>query len=124
MNTEKIEIENLDILKLLDFYNIEYKRDFQNTYKCNCVLHNESTPSMVFYTKTNTFFCFGCRAGGNVANFIMQYENISFIQSLDRIRQVYNINENNYNQIKKTVIKPLEVKKEEKKPITDKYHDI
>lgn len=124
MNTEKIDIENLDILHLLDFYNIEYKRDFTNTYKCNCVLHSENTPSMVLYVKTNTFFCFGCRAGGNVASFIMQYENIGFIQSLDRIRHVYNINENNYNQIKKTVTKPLEVKKDEKKPITDKYHDI
>ena len=34
--------------------------------KCLCPFHSEKTPSMVIYPDTQSFYCFGCGAGGDV----------------------------------------------------------
>ena len=47
-----------------------------------CPFHGEKTPSFVVYTDTNSFFCFGCSAGGDVITFIMRIENLSYIDAV------------------------------------------
>ena len=42
------------------------------TSKCLCPFHSEKTPSYVVYPDTESFYCFGCGAGGDVISFIMQ----------------------------------------------------
>ena len=45
----------------------------------DCVrFHNEKTPSFSVTPAKQMYYCFGCGAGGNVFNFIMEYENYSF----------------------------------------------
>ena len=46
------------------------------TYKCLCPFHSERTPSMVVYPESNSFYCFGCGAGGDTITFIMKAENL------------------------------------------------
>lgn len=58
------------------FYNViipqrsEYYSDFVVDFDAKpvvkCPIHDEDTPSMRFYEETNTFYCFGCRAGGDI----------------------------------------------------------
>lgn len=38
--------------------------------KSLCPFHNDTDPSLKFYKNTNSFFCFGCKKGGNVIKFI------------------------------------------------------
>ena len=39
-----------------------------------CPFHNEKTPSFTVYPESNSFYCFGCGAGGDVITFIMKIQ--------------------------------------------------
>ncbi|MBR6790386.1 MAG: DNA primase, partial [Oscillospiraceae bacterium] len=52
------------------------------TSKCLCPFHSEKTPSMVVYHENQSFYCFGCGAGGDVISFIMRIENLSYIEAV------------------------------------------
>ena len=54
-------------------------------YVCLCPFHNEKTPSCHIHPDKEYFHCFGCGAGGNVYNFIMEYENYSFGEALSHL---------------------------------------
>ena len=56
---------NVIVPQISDYYS-DYPVDFDVTQVACCPLHDEVTPSMRYYDETNTFFCFGCRAGGDV----------------------------------------------------------
>ena len=47
-----------------------------------CPFHNEKTPSFSVTPGKQMYYCFGCGAGGNVFNFIMEYENFTFGEAL------------------------------------------
>jgi len=48
-----------------------------------CPLHEEKTPSFYIYLKNNSFYCFGCSAGGNVINYVMKKQNINFKEAVE-----------------------------------------
>lgn len=43
-----------------------------------CPFHEDKSPSLKVYLKTNTFVCFGCNARGSPIDFVMKYKNCSF----------------------------------------------
>lgn len=47
-----------------------------------CPFHNEKTPSFSVHPARQTYHCFGCGAGGDVFNFLMEYERLSFSESV------------------------------------------
>lgn len=51
-------------------------------YKCNCPFHSEKTPSCVIYPDNDSFYCFGCGAGGDVITFMMKISNLSYIEAV------------------------------------------
>jgi len=51
--------------------------------KASCPFHSEKEPSLHFYPKDNGFYCFGCKAAGDVISFIMLIENKSFSEAID-----------------------------------------
>lgn len=63
---------NVIIPQRSDYYS-DYPVDFDARPVCKCPLHDEDTPSMRFYEETNTFYCFGCRAGGDVIELHRKY---------------------------------------------------
>ena len=56
---------NIIVPQISDYYS-DYPVDFDVRPVACCPLHDELTPSMRFYEDTNTFYCFGCTAGGDV----------------------------------------------------------
>ena len=53
-----------------------------NTFVGLCPFHNEKTGSFTVYTQTNSFYCFGCGAGGDVINFTMRIENLDYMEAV------------------------------------------
>ncbi|CAN2047921.1 DNA primase [Candidatus Magnetomoraceae bacterium gMMP-1] len=47
-----------------------------------CPFHAEKTPSFTVSADKQMFYCFGCHVGGDVFSFLMQHDNISFIEAV------------------------------------------
>ncbi len=47
-----------------------------------CPFHSEKTPSFVVYPETQSFYCFGCGAGGDVITFIKKINNIDYVEAV------------------------------------------
>ena len=47
-----------------------------------CPFHNEKTPSFHVLQDKQIYYCFGCKRGGGVVNFIMEEENLSFPEAV------------------------------------------
>lgn len=64
-----------------------------------CPFHGEKTPSFNIYTENNSFYCFGCGAGGDVITFIMKIENLDYIEAVRFLAQRAGMNmpENSYD---------------------------
>jgi len=56
-----------------------------------CPFHSEKTPSFTVNSNLQIYKCFGCSAGGNVFTFLMEYKNLSFIESVQEIAEQYGI---------------------------------
>lgn len=69
--------------------------------KCCCPFHNEKTPSFVVTPDKQLYHCFGCGAGGNVVNFIMEIEKLNFIEAITYLAERANISlpqNNNFHE--------------------------
>lgn len=50
-----------------------------------CPFHNDEHPSFVVYPETASFHCFGCRASGDVIDFVRRADGLSFQEALERL---------------------------------------
>lgn len=48
-----------------------------------CPFHGEKTPSFCAYPKDNSFYCFGCGAGGDAITFVRRIENVEFEDAVE-----------------------------------------
>ena len=51
-------------------------------YKACCPFHNEKTPSFSVSPSRGIYKCFGCGKGGNVVNFIMEHEQLTYVEAI------------------------------------------
>ena len=54
-----------------------------STLKGLCPFHSERTPSFTVYPNTQSYFCFGCNAGGSVISFIQRAENLDYVGAVE-----------------------------------------
>ena len=47
-----------------------------------CPFHNEKTGSFTVFQDTNSYYCFGCGAGGGPITFLRQIENLDFTEAV------------------------------------------
>lgn len=73
-------VSQCDIEDIMSSY-VTLKRMGRNL-KCSCPFHSEKTPSLVVYSDSQSFYCFGCGAGGDVISFIMRAENLEYIDAV------------------------------------------
>lgn len=71
-----------DIMDLVSSYVSLDSRRQGRTHKGLCPFHNEKTPSFMVYEDTQSFYCFGCGAGGDAITFTMKIENLDYIEAV------------------------------------------
>lgn len=79
-----------DITDIVSAY-VNLKRSGKNMVGL-CPFHNEKTPSFNVYTENGSFYCFGCNTGGDVITFIMQIENLDYIEAVKFLAQRSGLN--------------------------------
>ncbi len=108
----KDSIENLknhlDVVDVVSQF-IELKKSGAN-FKACCPFHGEETPSFVVSPAKQIYHCFGCGVGGDSIKFVMEYEKLSYPETLEKLAAMHNVNleYDNNNDQKKQDIKVLE----------------
>ena len=69
-----------DIVSVVSGY-LPLKKDGRR-YWGLCPFHNEKTPSFSVNAELNLYYCFGCKAGGNVVQFVMEMERVSYMEAV------------------------------------------
>ena len=78
--------QSVDMLELVKEYVPNVKRAGR-TFKACCPFHREKTPSFSISPDKGLFYCFGCQAGGDIFDFVMRIENLSFNEAARKLAQ-------------------------------------
>ena len=73
-------ISRNDIVDVISGY-IKLKKN-GSSYTGLCPFHNEKSPSFSVSGQRQLYHCFGCGVGGNVITFVMEYENMTFLEAV------------------------------------------
>jgi DNA primase catalytic core len=60
-------------------------------YKGLCPFHNEKTPSFSVSPDKGFYHCFGCGVHGNAIDFVMRYENRSFVEAVEALADMLHL---------------------------------
>jgi DNA primase len=60
-------------------------------YLGNCPFHNEKTPSFIVSPHKGIFKCFGCGKGGNAMHFVMEHEQITYVEAIKFLGKKFHI---------------------------------
>lgn len=74
-------VNRTDISDLIGSY-VTLKRAGSNMHGL-CPFHSEKTPSFTVFSKTNSFYCFGCGSGGDAITFVMKAENLDYPSAVE-----------------------------------------
>jgi DNA primase len=50
-----------------------------------CPFHSEKAPSFNVNPERQIFYCFGCQVGGNIFKFLMLFENLTFLEAVEKV---------------------------------------
>ncbi len=74
-----------DIVDIIGQY-LRLKKRGRN-YLALCPFHTEKTPSFSVSQDKQIYHCFGCGKGGNVFTFLMEHENMTFVEAVKFLAQ-------------------------------------
>ena len=56
-----------------------------------CPFHGEKTPSFNVSREKGTYYCFGCKKGGDVIDFVMETERLAFGEAVERLADRFGV---------------------------------
>ena len=107
-----------DIIDIISRY-MALKRNGREWVGC-CPFHHEKTPSFFVYPESQSYYCFGCKASGDVIQFISKYENIGFVEAVERLANMANMP---MPELKDTDAQEISRKKQERTQILGALKD-
>ncbi len=93
----KEEIKNSIKLSEVIGKNLLLKKRDNNNYVALCPFHNEKTPSFNVSDDKGFYHCFGCGKNGDLFNYLMETENLSFVEALKKLADQAGIKINKQN---------------------------
>lgn len=78
-----------DIVDLIDV-RVKLKKQGKNFHAC-CPFHNEKTPSFTVNGEKQFYHCFGCGAHGNAIDFLMNYDRLEFVESIEELATMHGL---------------------------------
>ena len=78
-----------DIVDLIDA-RVKLKKQGKNFPAC-CPFHNEKTPSFTVNGEKQFYHCFGCGAHGNAIDFLMNYDKLEFVETVEELAAMHNL---------------------------------
>ena len=85
-----------DIEKVFNYHGL-----VSSNNKYHCCFHSERSASLTIYPENESFWCFGCGAGGDAIEFVRKLEGLTFKQSLTKVCSILEIEEDKYMTEKK-----------------------
>ena len=83
-------VKDLSVKEVLEGLGLQFQRRGAS-YVCCCPLHGERSPSFNVNLARNTWHCFGCNKGGSAIDFLMERDNLTFIEAVKAIAADNNI---------------------------------
>ena len=93
----KEEIKNSVRLSEIVSKNVSLKRRDKSNYIGLCPFHKEKTPSFNVSDDKGFYHCFGCGKNGDIFSYVMETENITFLEALKKIATYAGINHISYS---------------------------
>ena len=97
-----------DLIARVDIVDVLSKRiDLKKAgkeFKAVCPFHNDKNPSLTISPMKGFYHCFSCGAHGTALGFLMEYENLSFVEAIESLASELGIEvpyEKRGNSIKK-----------------------
>ena len=79
-------IARTDIVSLVES-RVKLKRQGREFAAC-CPFHNEKTPSFTVSPDKQFYHCFGCGAHGNAVGFLMEYDQLDFLDAIEVLAEL------------------------------------
>jgi DNA primase len=78
--------ERVDIVKLVSGY-LALKKAGHDSWVGICPFHPDKGPSLNISPSKGLYYCFGCGAGGDAFGFLIQIENLTFTEAVERLAE-------------------------------------
>ncbi|MGL9735501.1 MAG: DNA primase [Symbiopectobacterium sp.] len=78
-----------DIVDQIDA-RVKLKKQGKNFHAC-CPFHHEKTPSFTVNSDKQFYHCFGCGAHGNAIDFLMNYDRLEFVESIEELASMHSL---------------------------------
>jgi len=82
-------LNRIDIIEVIDA-RVPLKKKGREYWAC-CPFHNEKTSSFSVSQNKQFYHCFGCQQHGNAISFLMDYEHMEFVESIESLAQMLGI---------------------------------
>ncbi len=82
-------VARADIVEIVNA-RVPLKRKGKEYMAC-CPFHNEKTPSFSVSEAKQFYHCFGCGAHGTALGFLMEYDNLEFVDAVEELAAFYNL---------------------------------
>jgi DNA primase len=76
-------LNRIDVVDVVD-QRVKLKKAGANYVAC-CPFHQEKSPSFTVSPSKQFYHCFGCGAHGSAISFLMEYDGLTFIESVQSI---------------------------------------
>lgn len=93
-------LNRIDVVDIVD-QRVKLKKAGANYVAC-CPFHQEKSPSFTVSPSKQFYHCFGCGAHGSAISFLMEYEGLTFIESIQSIASQLGLSVPNEQTISKS----------------------